>query len=96
MAEGARQKVTISLAVEVLNYADEYRDRHSVSSRSKVVTLALCALRERELAAGYCDLAEDYASSPDELLDSGLQETLDFSRPSERAGPPWRHRSRQS
>lgn len=79
MADSARQKVTISLPGAVLEYADDYRDRHGVSSRSEVVALALQTLRERELAAGYRALAEEYAARPEALLDTGLQETLDLN-----------------
>ena len=70
------RKVTVSLSTEVLKYADAYKKEHGLN-RSEVVTLALKLLRERELAAGYRALAEEYAEMPDPLLDTGLEETLE-------------------
>lgn len=72
------QKVTVSLPVSVLEYADRYRQEHGLSTRSEVVTLALRLLRERELEEGYTALAEAYKDNPDPLLDSDLDETLEL------------------
>ncbi len=72
------KKVTVSLPVEILSYADQYKEAHSLATRSEVLTLALKLLREKELEAGYRALAEEYAKNPDPLMDSGLEETLDM------------------
>ncbi len=72
------QKVTVSLPAEILSYADQYKEAHSLTTRSEVLTLALKLLREKELEAGYLALAEEYAKTPDPLIDSGFEETLEM------------------
>ena len=70
------QKVTVSLSVDALSYADTYKETHGLATRSEVLALALKLLREQELAAGYRALAEEMARRPDPLVDAGLGETL--------------------
>ncbi len=74
----SNQKVTVSLPAEILSYADQYKEAHSLTTRSEVLTLALKLLREKELEAGYRALAEEYAKNLDPLVDSGLKETLEM------------------
>ena len=71
-----KEKVTVSLPVDALRYADEYKEAHGLN-RSEVLALALKALRAEELAEGYRALAAEYAENPDPLLDSGFEEVLE-------------------
>jgi len=71
-------KISISLTPEWLRFAEEYRKKHHLSSRSEVIVLALKKLREAEMAEGFRQMARDYEESPDEWIDSGLEETLDY------------------
>ena len=62
----------------MLAYVDMYKNTHCLSSRGEVLTLALELLRERELLEGYRALAEEMAQHPDPLVDSGLDETMNY------------------
>ena len=73
------QKISISLSPEWITYAEAYQKKHGLSSRSEVIARAMQSLRERELAEGYRALAKDYETSPDPLLDSGINEGLEPS-----------------
>jgi metal-responsive CopG/Arc/MetJ family transcriptional regulator len=72
-----KQKVTISLPLDVLSYADRYKTEHGIATRSEVLAIALRLLRERELVAGYRAMAEEQAKDDDPWLDSDLGETLE-------------------
>lgn len=67
------QKISISLSPELLRYAEDYQKIHKLSTRSEVISLAIQALREKELLEGYKAMAEDY---PDPLLDAGISDGL--------------------
>ena len=70
------QKISISLSPELLRYAEDYQKIHKLSTRSEVISLAIQALREKELLEGYKSMAEDYAKNPDPLLDAGISDGL--------------------
>ena len=69
MVDRHHQERLLIVSSEDHRYICEYRARHGGISRSEVVTLALRALRERELVIGYKELAEEYLTTPDELMD---------------------------
>jgi Arc/MetJ-type ribon-helix-helix transcriptional regulator len=73
------QKLSISLSPELLRYAEEYQKTHNLASRSEVISLAIQALREKELLEGYQAMAEDYEKNPDLLLDAGISDGLEPS-----------------
>lgn len=73
------QKISISLSPEWLRYAEAYREKYGLNSRSEVIARAMQSLRERELAEGYRALTEEYKADPDPLLDSGINEGLEPS-----------------
>lgn len=53
------RKISISLDARLLLFAEGYRARHGLASRSEVVARALELLRERELAEGFRAMAEE-------------------------------------
>ncbi len=74
---GNSLKVSISLSLEWLQFAQEYQKAHGLTSRSEVIALALKKLRETELADGYRQMAQDYAEQPEEMLDLEFAETVE-------------------
>jgi Arc/MetJ-type ribon-helix-helix transcriptional regulator len=73
------EKVSVSIPEDLLRYAEQYGKARRLSSRSEVLAEAIRALRERELANGYRELAEEYKMAADPLLDAGVAEGLDPS-----------------
>jgi Arc/MetJ-type ribon-helix-helix transcriptional regulator len=73
------EKLSVSLPQDLVRYADKYRKSHLMSSRSEVLAEAVRALRERELAQGYRELAEEHARSVDPMLDAGVADGLEPS-----------------
>lgn len=59
------QKISISLPVNLLRYAEKYQAQQQLSSRSDVFSAALIALREKQLEESYRLAAEDYRRNPD-------------------------------
>jgi len=53
------QKISISLDPRLLLFAESYRARHGLTSRSEVVAAALELLRQQELAEGFRAMAEE-------------------------------------
>ncbi len=79
MIQNASQKVSISLSSDLLRYAEEFQKTHKLSSRSEVISLAIQALREKELLIGYKAMAEDYEKNPDLLIHAGINDGLEPS-----------------
>lgn len=79
MIQNASQKVSISLSSDLLRYAEEFQKTHKLSSRSEVISLAIRALREKELLEGYQAMAQDYEKNPEPLLDAGISDGLEPS-----------------
>lgn len=73
------EKVSVSLPAEILRFAERYQKTHHLSSRSEVLVEAIKALRERELACGFDEWANDHESAADPLIDSGVSEGLEPS-----------------
>ncbi len=73
------QRLSVSLPAELARYAESYRKTHQLESRSEVIVRALEALRTLERIEGYKQMAQDYRSNPDLLLDSGLSDGLEPS-----------------
>jgi Arc/MetJ-type ribon-helix-helix transcriptional regulator len=71
------KKISVSLPKELLRYAEQYAAVQRLASRSEVLSEAIRALRERELARGYRELAEEYLVDPDPLLDSDLADRIE-------------------
>lgn len=74
-----RQKISVSLSTELVDYTETYRQKHGLPSRSDVIARAIRALRERELAEGYRALARAYEQKPDPLVEMGVGEGLEPS-----------------
>ncbi len=47
------EKLSISLTSEPVALIEAYRAAHSIKSRSRVIKLALCRLREEDLESAY-------------------------------------------
>ena len=73
------QRLSISLPAELLRYAAQYKHIHQLESRSEVIARALEALRTLERIEGYKQMAQDYRTKPDPLMDSGISDGLEPS-----------------
>lgn len=71
-------KFSVSLPRPMMDYLDQYQRTHDLPSRSKVLFEALKALREKELAEGYRQDAEENGKNPF-LLEGTLVEGLEAS-----------------
>lgn len=76
MVNSNNKKISISLAPELLAYAESYQEQYKLKSRSEVISEAMRALRERELIRDYKAMSQD---SLDSYLDSDIAEGLEPS-----------------
>ncbi len=78
------QRVTVSLPHRLARYLDEYQKTHQIGSRSEAVVRAIQALREKQLAEEYAQMARDH----DPLYDAVLDDLTDGLEKSD--GSEWR------
>ncbi len=77
------QKISISVPVNLLRYAEKYQAQQQLSSRSDVFSAALIALREKELEESYRAWTEEQGHNPDPLLAIDNTDGLELSDGSE-------------
>ncbi len=76
--------MTVSLSPHLARYLDEYQKMHKLASRSEAVAEAIQALREKQLAEEYAQMARDN----DPLYDVVLADLRDGLEESD--GSEWR------
>jgi metal-responsive CopG/Arc/MetJ family transcriptional regulator len=68
MTQTSAARLSISIPSRLLDFADQYREEHTLESRSEVFTRALELLREQELRAAYRAASEEWDGSEDAKL----------------------------
>ena len=79
MVNSNSKKISISLAPELIAYAESYQRQHNLKSRSEVISEAVRALRERELIADYKMMTREYKEQADFWIDSDIADGLEPS-----------------
>lgn len=68
------RNISISISASDLEFIEEYRKRHALTSRSQVIEKAIALLREQELESAYREASRAYdpvfeITDPDGLSD---------------------------
>ncbi|MEZ4608469.1 MAG: ribbon-helix-helix domain-containing protein [Deinococcales bacterium] len=72
------QKISVSLPVELVDYATSYQKIYGLTSRSEVIAKAMRLLREQELIEAYKAFASEQQGD-DPLWEMGIAEGLEPS-----------------
>jgi Arc/MetJ-type ribon-helix-helix transcriptional regulator len=68
------QKLSISLPIQQFEFIEHYQQEHHVSSRSEVISEALCLLQQHQLEACYREANQEMDDAFDATTSDGLDE----------------------
>ncbi len=71
------EKLSVSLDPSLVQFVNQYKQSHNISTKSEVVSLAIRALRNESLQEQYMYAHEEWLASADQnLLDATLSDGL--------------------